>query len=118
MIQEWGIVEEDIYNFDETGFAMGIAATAKVITQADKCSCPSLVQPGNREWVTAIETINVTGWVLPPMVIFAGKTHHTNWFENAEISLGWTIEVGNNGWMNNQLGFDWLQSVFEPNTKD
>ena len=31
-IEEWGIVDEDIYNFDETGFAMGIVATAKVIT--------------------------------------------------------------------------------------
>jgi len=48
-IEEWGIAEEDIYNFDETGFAMGIVATAKVITQADRRSRPSLVQPGNRE---------------------------------------------------------------------
>ena len=97
---------------------MGIVATAKVITQADKRSRPSLVQPGNREWVTAIETINASGWVLPPMVIFAGKIHRTNWFENAEIPSDWTIGVSDNGWMNNQLGFDWLQSVFEPNTKD
>lgn len=64
---------------------MGIVATAKVITQADKRSRPSLVQPGNREWVTAIETINASGRVLPPMVIFAGKTHRTNWFKNAKI---------------------------------
>ena len=116
--QEWGIADEDIYNFDETGFAMGIVATAKVITQADKRSRPSLVQPGNREWVTAIETINASGWVLPPMVIFAGKTHRTVWFENAEIPSDWTIAVSDNGWTNDQLGFDWLQSVFEPNTKD
>ena len=27
---EYGIVDEDIYNFDETGFALGIIATAKV----------------------------------------------------------------------------------------
>ena len=45
-IEEFGIADEDIYNFDETGFAMGIVATAKVITQADKRSRPSLVQPG------------------------------------------------------------------------
>lgn len=29
-IQKYGIVAEDIYNFDETGFQMGIAGTAKV----------------------------------------------------------------------------------------
>ena len=32
-IAKYGIVEEDIYNFDETGFQMGVIATAKVITQ-------------------------------------------------------------------------------------
>ena len=97
---------------------MGMVATAKVITQAEKCSCLSLVQPGNWEWVTAIKIINASSWVLPSMIIFAGKTHHTAWFENAEISLDWTIAVSDNDWTNDQLGFDWLQSVFEPNTKD
>ncbi len=116
-IEEFGIVDEDIYNFDETGFAMGIVATAKVITQADKRSRPSLVQPGNREWVTAIEAVNASGWVLPPMIIFAGKTHRTNWFENTEIPRDWTIAVSDNGWTTDQLGCDWLESVFEPNTK-
>ena len=60
----------------------------------------------------------MSGWVLPSMVIFAGKTHCMNWFDNAEIPLDWTIAVSDNDWMNDQLSFDWLQSVFEPNTKD
>ena len=77
-IQEWGIVDDDIYNFDETGFAMGMIATARVVTQAERQSRPNLVQPGNRKWVTAIETISASGWVLPLMVIFAGKTHRIN----------------------------------------
>jgi hypothetical protein len=46
---EYGIADEDIYNFDETGFAMGIAATAKVICSSDRLGKPSLIQPGNRE---------------------------------------------------------------------
>ena len=52
------------------------------------------------------------------MIIFASKTHCTNWFDNTEIPSDWTIAINDNGWMNNQLDFDWLQSVFEPNTKD
>ena len=117
-IQEWGIVDEDIYNFDETGFAMGTIATAKVITQAERSSRPNLIQPGNREWVTAIETISASGWVLPPMVIFAGRTHRTNWFENTNLPPDWTIGVSPNGWTTDELGFDWLQFVFERYTKD
>ncbi len=31
MIAKYGIQPEDIYNFDETGFAMGIIATSKVL---------------------------------------------------------------------------------------
>ena len=77
-IEEWGIVQEDIYNFDETSFAIGMIATAKVITQANRQSHPSLIQSGNQEWVTVIKTINTAGWVLPSMIIFASKTHCTN----------------------------------------
>lgn len=29
-IAKYGIVEQDIYNFDETGFSMGMTSTAKV----------------------------------------------------------------------------------------
>ncbi|KAL3713144.1 hypothetical protein TMatcc_001847 [Talaromyces marneffei ATCC 18224] len=64
-ISEYGILPEDIYNFDETGFAMGLCATAKVITGSDRYARPKLLQPGNREWVTAIEATNSTGWAIP-----------------------------------------------------
>ena len=46
---QYGIADEDIYNFDETGFAMGLVATAKVVTRAEMVGRPFLVQPGNRE---------------------------------------------------------------------
>jgi hypothetical protein len=32
---QYGITPTDIYNFDETGFAMGLTATVKVITRAE-----------------------------------------------------------------------------------
>jgi hypothetical protein len=34
-IIQYGIAPEDIYNFDETGFAMGLIATAKVVTRSE-----------------------------------------------------------------------------------
>ena len=30
---KYGIVEQDIYNFDETGFSIGMTSTAKVCPQ-------------------------------------------------------------------------------------
>ncbi|KAJ5935946.1 hypothetical protein N7454_005244, partial [Penicillium verhagenii] len=35
IIKRWGIVSDGIFNFDESGFAMGIGATQKIITSAD-----------------------------------------------------------------------------------
>jgi hypothetical protein len=48
-ILKYGILPEDIYNFDETSFAIGLCATAKVITRSDRYSRPYLLQPNNRE---------------------------------------------------------------------
>jgi hypothetical protein len=45
-----GIAPEDIYNF-ETGFAVGLVPTAKVVTRAEMLGRPSLIRPGNRKWV-------------------------------------------------------------------
>jgi len=40
---------EDIYNFDEIGFQMGVAATAKVVTRIERANHLGLTQPSNRE---------------------------------------------------------------------
>ena len=71
-IIKYGIVDTDIYNFDETCFQIGVISTSKVITATDRARTVS-IQPGNCEWVIAIETVNAAGWVLPPMIIFKGK---------------------------------------------
>jgi hypothetical protein len=35
VVEENGILAEDIYNFDETGFAMGLISAQKVVTRAE-----------------------------------------------------------------------------------
>ena len=85
-IQERGILEDDIYNFDETGFAMGLIATAKVVTRAGYYGRRPLLQPGNREWVTSIEAINATGFAIPPCLIFKAKVHQQAWYEDMALA--------------------------------
>jgi hypothetical protein len=46
-IIQHGIAIEDIYNFNKTGFAMGLVATTQVVTQADYYGKAPLIQPGN-----------------------------------------------------------------------
>ena len=82
VVEDNGILAEDIYNFDETGFAMGLISAQKVVTRAEYYGRRSILQPGNREWVTAIEAICADGYSLPPYVIFAGKVYIAGWFKS------------------------------------
>ena len=72
---KYGIPDEDIYNFDEIGFQMGVIGTARVVTRSERDGKSYIIQPGNRDWVTVVECINATSKALPPMIIFSGKMH-------------------------------------------
>ena len=102
-IARYGILDEDIYNFDETGFQMGVIVTAKVITGAERSKKPVSIQPGNREWVTVIDCISAHGWSLPPVIIFEGKLHQSTWYSDTR-PLDWAVGVSDNGWTDNKLG--------------
>jgi hypothetical protein len=64
---------------------MGLAGSSRVITTTDRRNRPTQLQPGDREWATAIEGVNATGWYLPPMVILKGKVHQSTWYEHCQI---------------------------------
>jgi hypothetical protein len=114
-ICQYGILQDDIYNFDETGFAMGLVSTAKVVTRAEYYGRRSVIQPGNREWVTTVETINACGWALPPLIIFKGKRYIESWF-CSDLPNDWRFEVSPNGWTNDAIGLRWLEKLFIPAT--
>jgi hypothetical protein len=114
VIDDNGIQSEDIYNFDETGFAMGLISAQKVVTRAEYYGRRSILQPGNREWVTAIEAICADGYSLPPCVIFKGKVAIAGWFDS--LPKDWRFEVSKNGWTTDEIGLRWLQKLFIPLT--
>ena len=114
-IEKYGIVPEDIYNMDETGFQMGITSTSKVVCGLEtKQSHAKALQPGNREWVTSIVAVNASGWALPAQIIFAATKHQSLWYH--ELPKDYTISVSKNGWTTDELGVEWLYKVFEPYT--
>jgi hypothetical protein len=114
--KQWGIQDDDIFNFDETGFAMGLIATTKVVTRASMPGKPHLIQPGNREWVTTIECMNSSGWMVPSCIIFKGKRFIEGWFEEYGIPTDLRIELSANGWTTDEIGLRWLEKVFIPAT--
>ena len=66
--------QEDIYNMDETGFAIGTSQSSRVLVSTGTLAWKKV--NGRQEWVTAIECISASGAALPPLVIF--KAQHTN----------------------------------------
>ena len=94
---------------------MGVTSTAKIVCGLEtKQSHAKALQPGNREWVTAIICVNAVGWPLPPQIIFAAANHQSLWYH--DLPDKYVISVSKNGWTTDQLGIEWLQKVFEPCT--
>jgi hypothetical protein len=112
-IAKYGIRLDDIWNFDETGFIMGMISTRKVATRAQRRGKPKSIQPGSREWVTVIEGINAAGWAIPPFIIVTGKHHLRNWYEGSSLPSDWAIATTQNGWTNNETGLKWLKHFDE-----
>lgn len=113
---KYGVHEDDVHNFDETGFQMGIIGSMKVVTGAGRRARPELVQPGDREWVTVIQSICAAGYATPPFIIYKGRVHISAWYEEADIPRNWKLSVSENGWTNNALGLEWLKH-FDAHTK-
>lgn len=106
---KYGIRNEDIYNFDETGFLMGVLGPTTVVTSSDRTARAKLVQAGNREWVTVIQGVNSAGWTIPPFVVFKGKWHLSSWYEDGRLPHDWRVAVSENGWTTNEVTLDWLK---------
>jgi hypothetical protein len=113
---KYGIPDEDVYNFDETGFQMGVISTGIVVTGSERRNRPRAIQPGNREWVTVIQGVNSQGWAIPPFIIFAGQYHLSAWYEE-DLPQDWVISLSDNGWTTNVIGLEWIQH-FNKNSKD
>ncbi|KAI7759588.1 hypothetical protein LZL87_014382 [Fusarium oxysporum] len=108
-VAKYGIRSDDIWNFDETGFMMGIIQSGMVVTGSEREGRPKSVQPGNREWITAIQAINAEGQLIPPFLIGTGQYHLANWYRECDLPGDWVIATSQNGWTNNELGLEWLK---------
>jgi hypothetical protein len=94
--KHWNILDEDTYNFDETGCMIGITAGSFVIVPAD-CETVYVDDPANRELVTITACISGGGHHVPDMVIFRGAYHLRKYFDNNMD--------GNTLWARSKSGF-------------
>ncbi|RKK76286.1 hypothetical protein BFJ68_g18047 [Fusarium oxysporum] len=116
-IAKYGVRSDEIYNFEETGFMMGVIASGMVVTGTERRGRPKSVQPGNREWITVIQAINAEGQAIPPFIIGAGQYHLANWYRDSNLPGNWAIATSENGWTDNEKGLEWLKHFDRCTTK-
>ena len=103
----YNIDDHDIYNMDEKGCMKGIGENIKVFVPRSELEVFS-AQPGNREWVSIIECIGTSGYVLPPFVIFEGQRIQQDWIDHS-VDQRTVIQVSPNGWTDNSIAVTWIQ---------
>src|SRR5438105_14409746 len=73
VIDKFNIHIENIYNMDESGFAIGTVEQSVTIINAEIRTRLQKANPGRQEWVTSVECISADGTALPPLIIFKAK---------------------------------------------
>ena len=109
---------------DEKGFMLGILqATVRyfAVTEYKKVRLKGAGQDGSREWVTTIASICQDGTALPPTIIWAAakNNHHDIWTEKLitkDREIYFTTSP--TGWTNDEIGFEWLTTVFDRHTRE
>ena len=113
--EKWNILDEDIYNFDETGCQIGITAGGIVIIPANVTRV-YVNDPDNKELVTAVECISAGGYHVLVMLIFKGAYHLRKYFEN-DIDDNVLFARSDTGFTNDKLTLSWLKH-FDKFTKN
>jgi DDE superfamily endonuclease/Tc5 transposase-like DNA-binding protein len=101
-----GICPEDIYNFDETGFQIGVGKDQWIVTREPRKKIFNGSNT-NRESVTVVECVSTDGFVCPPLIILSGKQVLLRWFD--AIQEDEHLAVTDTGYINDQLAYQWIQ---------
>lgn len=121
-IETYHITAENIYNWDEKGFLIGIANSTKRIVSLgalQKGQITHASQDGSREFISLLACICADQTYLPPALIYKGESYdlQDSWLEDFAEGEEAFFATSENGWTTDDLGLQWLSRVFEPCTK-
>jgi DDE superfamily endonuclease len=108
---KWGILDEDVYNFDETGCLIGMVAGSLIVVPTGT-TVAYVDDPANRELVTSTECISASGYHVPPMITFKGAYHLRKFFKN-DMDGNILFSRSDSGFVNDKLTLRWLQHFNE-----
>jgi hypothetical protein len=115
VVAEKGIVPQDIWNMDETGFRIGVGKDQLIVTKRKRAHYFGI--PENRESATAIEAISAGGQVAPAFLILAGQYHMAQWYQQPELEDDTAIITSASGYSNDEISLEWLKHFDRHTTK-
>ena len=99
-----GILLEDIWNMDETGFQIRVRKDQLVITKRKRARYLGI--PTNRESAITIKAISTSGQYIPTFLILSGLIHLARWYKVPELHDDIAICVSTIGYSNDQASLD------------
>lgn len=119
-VETYNITQSNTYNVDETGFMTGdVSHSENVIVEqsqkkAERLSTSLMTQPGEREWVTAIQAISATGQRVDPLIIIKGSYVTSSFNFNLKAAFkdiaDAKVASSVNGWSDSSIAVQWLRS--------
>ena len=104
---QYGIQLADRWNFDETGFRIGMGRDDWIITM-DPTRRAYLKNPENRESLSAVECINGVGQDIPPMLIISGVNILAPWFFN-DLADDLFVATSESGNADDWISLQWIK---------
>ncbi len=108
-IEKYAVQHEDMYNMDESGVRIGQGKKEKVLIIHNKAARCEAGKAFSRESVTITETICADGHIIPPFIIFKGKTHQMRWYSETTIPDSYTIGVSDTAYTNDEIALEWIK---------
>jgi hypothetical protein len=122
-IDEYNIDSRHIYNMDEKGFLIGVLSKVKRVFSKElyeRGKMRSILQDGNREWITTIACICADGTALTPALIYQAQSGNIQdtWLQDFDPTKHRAFFTSSlSGWTSNDIGLSWLKQVFDRETK-
>jgi DDE superfamily endonuclease len=110
----YGVVANDIYNMDETGYRTGCGRSHLIITTRPE-KRKFLLDPDNRQHITSMECVSASGYVLPSTIILPGVQMTHNWILS-ELDPSTVLAVSDTGYSNDEIQLNWIKH-FNKHTK-
>lgn len=106
LIKLHGITAADTWNFDETGFRIGIGKDQWVVTFEPRRRV-YLATPDDRTSLTMTECVNADGSAIEPMVIIEGAVLLERYF--TDLPNGYLVACSDSGYTNDDLSLEWAR---------